>query len=104
VTRLLFDNYGQAVRLTDERLLHILEHQEMRGVEGFIEKTLEQPQLVVQSQSDPDCHLFYRLLLRTRVGRKWLCVVVKYCPADAFVLTAYLTDKPKKGVQLWPSK
>jgi hypothetical protein len=33
-----------------------------------------------------------------------LCVVVKYAQADAFVLTAYLTDKPKKGEQLWPTK
>jgi hypothetical protein len=36
------------------------------------------------------------------VGDKWLCVVVKYRREGAFVLTAYLTDKPKKGKQLWP--
>lgn len=34
----------------------------------------------------------------------YLCVVVKYAANDAFVLTAYLTDKPKKGEQLWPTK
>ena len=39
-----------------------------------------------------------------RVGDKWLCVVVKYTADDAFVLTAYLTDKLKKGEQLWPTK
>jgi len=33
---------------------------------------------------------------------KFLCVVVKVAGDDAFVLTAYLTDKVKKGVQLWP--
>jgi hypothetical protein len=44
------------------------------------------------------------LLPGTRVGDKWLCVVVKYAADDAFVLTAYLTDKPKKGEQLWPIK
>jgi hypothetical protein len=35
---------------------------------------------------------------------KWLCVVVKYAENDAFVVTAYLTDKPKAGEDLWPTK
>jgi len=48
-------------------------------------------------------NLNYRYYYSTKVGDKWLCVVVKYAAEDAFVLTAYLTDKPKKGVQLWPS-
>ncbi len=32
----------------------------------------------------------------------YLCVLVKILPADAFVLTAYLTDKVKQGERLWP--
>jgi hypothetical protein len=31
-----------------------------------------------------------------------LCVVVKCLQDDAFVLTAYVTDAPKKGTLLWP--
>jgi hypothetical protein len=38
------------------------------------------------------------------VGDKWLCVVVKYAVNDAFVVTASLTDKLKKGKPLWPIK
>jgi len=30
--------------------------------------------------------------------------VVKVLEADAFVVTAYLTDKVKKGKQLWPKE
>jgi len=41
------------------------------------------------------------ILLRTLLGGKWLCVVVKYSVVEPFVLTAYLTDKPKKGEVLW---
>lgn len=41
---------------------------------------------------------------RLMVGGKWLCVVVKYEENDAFVVTAYLTDKPKSGEDLWPTK
>jgi hypothetical protein len=33
-----------------------------------------------------------------------LHVVVKYEEHDAFVVTAYLTDKPKAGEELWPRK
>ena len=35
---------------------------------------------------------------------KYLCVVVMVRSADAFVLTAYLTDEVKQGEQLWPKK
>ena len=48
-------------------------------------------------------NLYYRYYVGTMVGDKYLCVVVKVLPADAFVLTAYLTDKVKRGVQLWPT-
>jgi hypothetical protein len=40
--------------------------------------------------------------MQTQVGGKWLCVVVKYLPDDAFVITAYFTDKVKTGEILWP--
>jgi hypothetical protein len=40
---------------------------------------------------------------RTIVGSKFLCVVVKTLDDDAFVLTAYLTDRIKRGVALWPT-
>jgi hypothetical protein len=48
--------------------------------------------------------LFYNFYSRTIVGGKWLCVVVKYMEVDAFVVTGYLTDKPKAGEDLWPTK
>jgi hypothetical protein len=38
------------------------------------------------------------------VGGKWLCIVVKYEAEDAFVITAYLTDKIKAGEVVWPKK
>jgi hypothetical protein len=35
-----------------------------------------------------------------QLGDKFLCVVVK--SADGFVVTAYVTVRQKKGVQVWP--
>lgn len=102
--KVLRDYQGRAVRLTDERLAHILEHPEMAALETALAETLEHPTLVVQSRSDSSAKLSYRDYLGTRVGDKWPCVVVKYAPDDAFVLTAFLTDTPKQGERLWPTK
>lgn len=95
------DYQGLAVRLTDERLAHILEHPEMADLRRAIVETLEHPALVIQSMSDEAARLYYRSYSGTAVGDKFVCVVVKVEASDAFVLTAYLTDKPKKGAVLW---
>jgi hypothetical protein len=92
------------VRLTDERLAHILEHPEMIGLEKEVERVLGQPLLVRCSRTDDAVRLFYEFYAETIVGGKWLCVVVKYAESDAFVVTAYLTDKPKAGETVWPKK
>ena len=102
--KVLHDLDGLAIRLTDERRDHILEHPEMAEMEAAIEETLLEPERVVQSISDPEVHLYYRFYFRTVVGGKFLCVVVKMSDAGAFVLTAYLTDRIKKGERLWPNR
>jgi hypothetical protein len=102
--RILKDYQGRDVRLTEERIRHILEHPEMATLEAALEETLRRPQYVIQSQVDPAAELSYRYFIGTRVGDKWLCVVVQYDPNDAFVVTGYLTDRVKRGAQLWPSK
>ena len=96
------DCFGQAVRLTDERMAHILEHPEMIGMSMEIENVLTRPNTVRRSRSDGTVKLFYEYYAQTIVGGKWLCVVVKCLQDDAFVVTAYLTDKPKTGENLWP--
>jgi hypothetical protein len=67
-------------------------------------ETLADPETVVQSLSDEDAQLYYRHYVGTPVGDKFMCVVVKVSEADAFVITAYLTDRVKKGKQIWPSE
>jgi len=99
----LHDFQGLAIRLTNERQAHILEHPEMASMEAAIEETLLNPERVVQSFSDAQAGLYHRFYFRTMVGSKYPCVVVKTLDADAFVLTAYLTDRIKQGVTLWPT-
>ncbi len=74
----------------------------MIGMEEAIPETLSLPQKVIQSSSDSQLRLHYRYYLGTRVGDKWLCVVVKFGDDDAFVVTAYLTNRPKQRIVIWP--
>ena len=74
---------------------------EMVDLERQLEETLHNPKQVVQSTSDPDVNLHYRRYTDTVVGDKFLCIVVKTMALDAFVITAYLTDKVKRGEILW---
>lgn len=101
--KVIHDYLGLAIRLTDERLAHILEHPEMVELAEKIEETLLEPDQVTESFSDATAKLYYRFYVKTLVGGKFLCVVVKTVDADAFVLTAYLTDKIKKGRSIWPT-
>jgi len=99
------DCFGnKRIRLTDERLAHILDHAEMSGMVSEIELVLIEPFVVRRSRMDRSVRLFYGFYEKTVVGSKWLCVVVKYDPDDAFIITAYLTDQLKAGEALWPIK
>ena len=97
------DYQNRQVRLTPERLAHILERPEMANMEASIQETLANPQFVRKSRTDNTVYLYYCFREATVVGDKWLCVVTKYLEDDAFVITAYLTDKLKQGEQIWPS-
>ena len=76
----------------------------MAGMANELERVLQTPTEVRRSRSDDDVRLFYEFYAETRVGGKWLCVVVKYLPSDAFIITAYLTDSVKDGEVLWPKR
>jgi len=102
--KVFHDFEGRSIRLTEERLRHILEHPEMEGMLESIRQTIMSPQKVIQSLSDREARLHYRFYVGTRVGDKYLCVVVKIVQEEAFVLTAYLTDAIKKGDLIWPKR
>ncbi len=72
----LTDYHGRVVRLTDERVAHIFDHPEMRNTQTALEETLQHPMLVFESEVDSAVRLNYRFYFGTRVGDKWLCVVV----------------------------
>ena len=38
-----------------------------------------------------------------RINSYWLCAVTKSLEIDGFIITAYITDKIKEGVKIWPN-
>ena len=55
--KVIWDCFGRAVRLTDERLAHILQHLELAGMEEEISRVLQAPAEVRVSRSDETVQL-----------------------------------------------
>ena len=91
------DERGNEVRLTDERLAHMLRrHPEMAFQMHRIADTLASPDAVSVSKSSPTTQLYYRLYPDLRARNRYLCLVVKQEGDDSFILTGYL-DRRIKG-------
>jgi hypothetical protein len=97
----LKDFKGRTIRLTDERLAHFQKRLQKAGLYEKLEETIGNPDFVIESISDHEAAICYRFYHGTRAGNKYLCVVIKYLPADAYVLTAYPSDQIKNGRFLW---
>jgi hypothetical protein len=85
---ILTDYQNRQIRLTEERLQHILDHPEMVDMRFQLEIVLQTPEVVRQSRSDSQVYLYYRFYDQTIVGAKWLCVVIKDNSDDAFIIRA----------------
>jgi hypothetical protein len=104
VTGIVFrlkDVLKKDLRLTEERHAHILERPEIRNQEDRIKATLRAPDIVKVSNHVEDVLLYYKLYERTPVTRKYLVVIVRVLDGDGFIITAFYTDKIKKGVTKW---
>ena len=101
MVRFILDYQGQSLRLTDERLEHIVtQHPEAARLGVLaIEAALRHPDAVIVSPAAPDDRLYYRRHSSPDMGDRFLCVVVK--PVGAFVVTAYVTARQKRGVRIW---
>ena len=91
------DEAGNEVRLTDERLRHILRrHPEMARQLHRIAETLAEPDAVRTSNSGPDVRLYYRLYPDLQGRRRYICLVVKRTTDYSFILSGY-PDRKIKG-------
>jgi hypothetical protein len=97
----LNDYEDRAIRLTDERWAHILDHPEMVEQRQRLAETLAEPDIVIATVADETVLAYHRLYERTPVTRKYLVVVVKMASDDAFILTAYFANRLKRGSIVW---
>jgi hypothetical protein len=99
------DFEGQLIRLTRRQWSHILNrHDYMEGKQWVVRETLEDPAEVRKSVDDPNTVKLYYRRYTTTVGERWVCVVVKFLDSDAFIITAYETDKLISGELIWPKE
>lgn len=68
--KILIDYSGRSIRLTEERLIHILQRPEMTMMEVAIIETIRYPEQVRQSISDETVLLSFRFYRGTLVGDK----------------------------------
>ena len=85
------DEHGSEVRLTDERLRHILRrHPEMSFHLHRLAETIASPDAVIPSRSSRTVQLYYRLYPDLRGRNRYICLVVKRGTDYSFILTGYL--------------
>jgi len=85
---------GFTVRVTRGRwsLITTIKHPVMLGLEETVKRTLENPDQVRQSRSDPQVLLFYQ----AAGEKRWVCAVAKQAADQGFLITAYPTDAIKE--------
>ena len=90
------DEHGNEVRLTDDRLRHILRrHPEMAFQMHRFAETLARPAAVKSSMSSLTVHLYYGLYPDLRGRNRYICLVVKREADYSFILTGYLARSIK---------
>ena len=96
------DKFGRNIRLTDERLQHIItDHPEILKPTDKIGETLMFSSTVIKSEDDPYVWLYYRPY-RAFVGQKsFLLVIVKISDGEGFVITAFYVANLQKGEVVW---
>ena len=93
------DLFNRKITLTEERRKHILERLEMINQESKIKETLISPELIKKSVSDENVVIYYKNYQKTPVTSKYLAVVVNN--SKSFIISAYFTDRIKKGELIW---
>ena len=94
--RRFLDRHGEEVRLTAERLGHILRrHPDMAFQLHRFAETLSGPDTVRSSRSSAAVQLYYRLYPDLQGRNRFLCLVVKRETDHSFILTGYLAQSIK---------
>lgn len=95
------DLFKKKILLTEENRRHILNRLELLNQEDKIKETLLSPELIKKSVSDDKVIVYYKHYQKTPVTSKYMAVIVKFTDMENFIISAYFTDRIKKGDLLW---
>lgn len=92
---------GRTIRFPNTQKFHIAYfHPEVLADESKIELTVSEPELVARGATE-DTRVCYRFFTDTTVTAKYLAVIMKLLDGEGFIVTAYFTDKVKRGKIVW---
>ena len=94
----------KVIRLDEDRWRHVLGHPEMENQRSKVKETLVDPDEIRESVRSSSIWLFYKLYTGTPVSKKYLLVAVQVLNGEGFIVTAFFTDKVKKGDLIWKKK
>lgn len=74
-------------------------HPEIKGILEELKGAIEDPELIKRSVYNENVMLFYRYYGHIIYEGKYMCVVVRL--DEGSIVTAYITDRIKKGEVVW---
>jgi hypothetical protein len=74
----------------------VRKHDTLAGLEDAVTEALQHPRYIRVSREDDCVFLYY-----APRDKYVLCVVCRHLNGDGFIITAYLTDRVKKGVTVY---
>jgi len=101
ITFEIFDKFNRKIILTQIRLGHILKRMEMANEMERIKETLLSPDEIRKSLQNDFIWLYYKHYSTTPVTEKYMVVVAKILNKEGYLLTAFYTDRIKKGEIVW---
>lgn len=78
------------------KIITEIKHPTIKGKQKLVMQTLVNPAIIKRSSKDSAVYLYYH-----KLGDKFLCAVVKHENGTGFLITAYFTEKIKKGDIIW---
>jgi len=75
-----------------------VKHPVMTDREQDVKDTLQSPDEIRVSRSDPAVYLFYK----TKQANRWVYAAAKRLNGEGFLITTYPTHAIKEGTKIWP--
>ena len=89
---------GKTISTTKEywKIITEIKHTNVKDKQKSVMKTLVNPVIIKRSVKDKNVCLYYG-----EISGKLLCAVTKHENGTGFLVTAYFTDRVKKGEIIW---